>query len=171
MKRKNILLAALAFALVLTAAVGSAMAYFTTNAEAKGGCAIELGGKTTVKEEFSNWTKHVSIQSEPDSEPVYLRVKAFCGSEYELIYSDGSGKWTPGSDGYYYYSDIVNAGETASTLDIRIGQVPVEVRDADSFNVVVIYERTPVQYQEDGSPYADWSIQLDSGTAEGGVEE
>lgn len=168
-KHRNLWLTALAITMVLTAVIGPALGYFTTHAEASGSHPIQLGSTTTIGEEFSNWTKHVSVTSEEDSEPVYIRVKAFCGSEYTLVYSDGDGRWTPGSDGYYYYTPIVGAGETTSTLDIRIENVPAEVRDAESFNVVVIYEGTPVQYHEDGSPYADWSIKLTEKTAEGGV--
>ena len=116
MKHKNLILTALAAAMVLTGAMGSAYSYFTTNAEAAGAATISLGSRTEVQEEFSNWTKHVTVTSTEDSEPVYVRVKAFCGSEYSLVYSDSEGNWTPGSDGYYYYTPIVNAGETTTEL-------------------------------------------------------
>lgn len=104
-----------------------------------------------------------------DSEPVYIRVKAFCGSEYSLVFSDESGKWTPGEDGYYYYSDIVNGGGTTDELLVKIENVPEDVTDADSFNVVVVYESTPVLYREDGTPYADWNSKVNTGTVEGGA--
>ena len=169
MKHKNLILTALAAAMVLTGAVGSTYSYFTTNAKASGIAGISLGSRTEVQEEFSNWTKHVTVASEADSEPVYVRVRAFCGSEYSLVYSDPEGNWTPSSDGYYYYNPIVNAGETTTSLDVRIENVPADVTDAASFNVIVIYETTPVQYREDGTPYPDWSITLTTGTAEGGA--
>ncbi len=168
MKKKNILLAALAVSLTLSAGVGSAWAYFTTYAQARGGYTIELGDKTTVEEDFSAWTKHVAITSNADSEPVYVRARAFCGQDYNLVYS-GSEKWTPGADGYYYYSDILNGGETTDVLDVRIENVPEEIEDAAAFNVVVIYETTPVRYHEDGEPYADWTATLNTGTVEGGA--
>ena len=38
----------------------------------------------------------------------------------------------------------------------------------DNFNVIVVYESTPVLYNADGSAYADWSFTLDNGTSEGG---
>lgn len=168
MKKKNILLAALAVSLTLSAGVGSAWAYFTTYAQARGGYTIELGDKTTVEEDFSAWTKHVAITSNADSEPVYVRARAFCGQDYNLVYS-GSDKWSPGADGYYYYSDILNGGETTDVLDVRIENVPEEIEDAAAFNVVVIYETTPVRYHEDGEPYADWTATLNTGTVEGGA--
>ena len=81
-------------ALVLSAAVmmagagvGKAWAYFTTYTEAAGGYTVHLGDRTEITEEFTNWTKHVVITSEEDSEPVYIRVRAFCGSRYTLQYS------------------------------------------------------------------------------------
>lgn len=170
MKRKNILLAALAVSLTLSAGAGSAWAYFTTYTDAAGGYTLELGDKTTItEEEPTNWTKHVVITSQEDSQPVYVRARAFCGSDYELLYSDGSGKWSPSDDGYYYYSDILNAGESTEMLDIKIENIPEEVKNGDNFNVVVIYETTPVRYREDGTPYADWSAKLNTGTVKGGA--
>lgn len=169
MKKKTVFLTALAVILVLTAAIDSAWAYFTTYAEAKGGHALSLGDETKVEEDFSSWTKHVSIQSDADSEPVYIRVKAFCGSEYKLVFSDKSGKWSPGADGYYYYSDIVNGGEATAELQVKIENVPEDVTDAESFNVVVIYESTPVLYREDGTPYGDWTNKVNTGTVKGGA--
>lgn len=168
MKRKNILLAALAVSLTLSAGAGSAWAYFTTYTDAAGGYTLELGDKTTVSENFSSWTKQVSITSREDSQPVYVRARAFCGSEYTLVYS-GSEKWSPNSDGYYYYSDILNAGESTEILDVKIENIPEDVKNGDNFNVVVIYETTPVRYREDGTPYADWSAKLNTGTVKGGA--
>lgn len=168
MKKKNILLAALAVSLTLSAGAGSAWAYFTTYANASGGYTLSLGDKTTISEnEPTSWTKHVVITSQADSKPVYVRARAFCGSDYELIYS-GSAKWSPNSDGYYYYSDILNGGESTDMLDIKIENIPEEVKNGDSFNVVVIYETTPVRYHEDGTPYADWTAELNT-TVEGGA--
>lgn len=42
--------------------------------------------------------------------------------------------------------------------------------DGESFNVIVIYESTPVRYDENGEPYADWSETLDVVTATGKPE-
>ncbi|MCI9647576.1 MAG: hypothetical protein HFH40_12435 [Lachnospiraceae bacterium] len=165
MKKRSIFLAALAAVMIAAGTVGSAWAYFTTYAEAQGGYPISLGDETRIEEEFSDWTKHIAITSAEDSEPAYIRVKAFSGSEYTLVYSDASGKWTPGEDGYYYYADIVEGGQTTEPLDVKIENIP---EDAKDFNVIVIHESTPVQYDEDGNPYADWNIKLDSGEVEGG---
>ncbi len=168
MKRRTLYLAALALILVLGAGIGESLAYFSTYAEAKGGYVIELGDRTELKEEFSNWTKRVTVVSAEDSEPVFIRVKAFCGSRYSLSYLDESGRWSLGDDGYYYYSEIVPGGGSTAELQIRIGNVPASVKDGDSFNVIVIYESSPARWREDGTAYADWSVILDRVSTEGG---
>ena len=162
---KSKILALLAVVMILGAGIGTAYGYFTTYTEAAGGYTIWLGDETEIEETFSAWTKHVIIASEEDSQPVYIRAKAFCGSEYELEYIDESGKWTLEADGYYHYSDIVYGGESTEELLVRIGNIPEEITEPAEFNVVVIYESTPVRYDTAGNPYADWTVTLDSGSA------
>lgn len=160
-------MALLAVALVLGGSIGSALAYFTTYARASGGYTIHLGARTEIEEQVSNWTKHVTITVEDGSEPVFVRVKAFAGSQYTLTYSDENGSWTPGADGYYYYAEPVSGGGSTGELLIQIGNVPE--KDVDSFHVAVVYETTPALYDGSGTPYGDWTVTLDSGTTEGGA--
>lgn len=47
-------------------------------------------------------------------------------------------------------------GESTELFDIQIGDLPEDF-DKESFNVVVIQECTPVVYDEDGNPSADWN--------------
>ena len=163
MRRKNILLAAAAFSLtagvVLTPGIGSASAYFTTYTGAAGGRTLQGGSNPDIEETFSGWTKTVTVSNSEGSRPVYVRVRAFSGNAYTLQYRDDSGRWTAGEDGYYYYGDIVNAGEVTAPISVGIDGIPEE---GGSFNVAVIYESTPVQYREDGSAYADWEIRLET---------
>ena len=170
-KCKNVLLAAAACVLILCAGAGSAWAYFTTYTEAQGGYAVRLGSLSTVTETLDSWTKHVVVTNDAASGPVFIRAKAFAGSQYELAYSSAGGKWTLGADDFYYYSDIVEAGGSTEVLDIKIDNVPAEVKDGDRFGVVVVYESTPVVYK-DGEAAADWAAGLVTGSAaEGGVTE
>ena len=156
-----------AAALTLTAGIsaGTAMAYFTTYTEASGGVTLNMGFSETIpKEDFSNWTKHVSVENTGDYD-CYVRVKALAGSKYQdgLQYSDSDGKWTPGEDGYYYYSDPIAPGESTSVLDIRI-----DSKESDaSFNVVVVQESTKVLYNENNEPYADWTQIADTSETTG----
>lgn len=165
--RKTVLAAAVVLGLTALSAVGTASAYFTTYATAQGGHTIHLGNRSQIREEFSRWTKHISLINTGDTE-CYVRVKAFAGSAYTLEYS-GGGQWSAGEDGYWYYEGIVPPGGATEVLDVRI-QLPSvmdetgnSVAYTEDFNVVVIQECTAVRYREDGTPYADWNALLDSG--------
>lgn len=173
MKKRNLRMAAaaasvLAASLVMTSGLRNAWAYFTTNTNAEGGHAVSLAGEvTTVDEEFSfnDWTKHLVVtNTDATGRSVYVRARAFSGDLYPLVYS-GTG-WEADDDGYYYYGEILDAGASAEELLVEIQGVPEEVTDPESFNVVVVYETTPVQYDADGNPYADWTLVLE--TEEGG---
>lgn len=181
MKKSKIFLTAvstLAAGMALTATVGSAWAYFTTNTSASGGYALSLGDETQIVETYSEHTKHLVVTNEGDA-PVYVRARAFSGSRYELTYT-GEG-WQAGTDGYYYYSSAVPGTTTAedgtvlksqtTQLDILIN-FPEDAKEGDDCNVVVIYESLPVQYGSDGSTLppqaADWSAKVLNGRTEGG---
>lgn len=168
--KKNLCLAAAALTLTASLGVGSAMAYFTTYATAAGGASLSLNNTVTIPEEdVVNWTKNVTIQNTGETD-CYVRVQVFAGDKYQdsLQYSDENGKWTPGSDGYYYYSDIVPVGGASEKLLVHIDNMDSE----DNFNVIVVQESTPVLYDENDQPYADWSRVMDSGevTAQEGEE-
>lgn len=165
LSKKSLCLAAAALILTAGISAGTAMAYFTTYTEASGGVTLNMGFSETIpKEDFSNWTKHVSVENTGDYD-CYVRVKALAGSKYQdgLQYSDSDGKWTPGEDGYYYYSDPIAPGESTSVLDIRI-----DSKESDaSFNVVVVQESTKVLYNENNEPYADWTQIADTSETTG----
>ena len=104
------------------------------------------------------------------SDPVYVRARAFCGSQYELIYAGND--WLAADDGFYLYKGIVEGGKTTTELTITVkGE-----EKKNSFDVTVIYESIPVQYDEDGNtlnpvvktesgeranPAVDWNKKLD----------
>lgn len=180
MKKPKWLLAALALAVILGAGIGQAVAYFTSYTEALGGYPIYLGNRTEITEEFNDWTKRVVVHNEAASaEAVWIRVKAF--SSYDLVF-DGA-DWSAGEDGYYYYAYPVEPGTDTGALDIRIGRLdaagtlqkpepPEEDDPQQSFDVIVIYESTPVRFGTDGSRLpADWNEILDTGRMEGGETE
>lgn len=177
----------IAVACIALAGVGAASAYFTTYCQAKGGYTLQLGDTTTVKEDFANWTKSVTVQSDAASEePVYVRVMAYGPEKYPIEYGEpgGATNWSQAADGYYYYTGnggILNPGETTPQLDLMIRRVPstdpstgVAPQLGDGFNVVVVYETTPVQYKSDGTAVdpeaADWSVKLETGNAGDALE-
>ena len=160
---KTLVLASLALILVLGLSVGSAMAYFTTYAVAEGGVEIDLGfTNTQIEENVVAGQKQLVLTNTGDFD-CYVRLKALTGDAHKdsIVYSEpgGAGLWTPGGDGYYYYSDIVAA--KGSTAQINVGfAFPADEEPAD-FNVIIIQECTPVLYDADGSAYADWTVKAD----------
>ena len=164
MKRSRILLTFLALALVLSMGIGTAWSYFTATTRAAGEMWVHLDTTTDIEEPtVVNGEKHIVITNDEGSEPVYVRARAFAGaSAGELTYS-GEG-WTDGGDGWYYYGSILEGGDASEELLVRISALledKDDLEDGDNFNVVVVYESTPVQYDADGVPFADWSLILD----------
>lgn len=160
LSKRTICLAAAAVALTGTLAVGSAYAYFTTYSEAKGNVVFQMGEtRTEPHEEVKEGKKIVSIENTGDYD-CYIRVKAYAGNNYNLSYADGgSGKWYDGGDGYWYYKDILEAGSTSETVLVNIPKELLEdITDEKDLNVIVIQECTPVQYDDNGEPYADWNV-------------
>lgn len=171
--RRTLLLALAALLLSAGVAAGSAMAYFTTYVTAEGGHELSLGFTTTIpNEEVSDWTKTITLTNTGERD-CYVRLKAFAGSAYTLTYEvNPAGGWSLGSDGYYYWHEILRPGETAGNaggggtpddpLVVRI----TRPQDADqSFNVIVVQECTPVPFDENGNPLAwnqvDWTRTAD----------
>lgn len=169
MKKSNRFLASLAIVMALSGSVGSAWGYFTASTAASGGYPVVVGSDTEIKEDFSAGIKYITITNKEGSAPVYVRARAYCSSQVTVSYADESGKWTPGDDGYYYYSDVLEGGKDTAVLQVEIENIPKDAKDGDSFNVVVVYECTPVLYK-DGAPYADWNQILNNAdNAEGGA--
>lgn len=160
MNKKLICLTSAALILVAGLSVGKALAYFTTYTEAEGGIELDLGYTETIPDEkVIDGAKQVIIRNTGDYD-CYVRMKALVGSSYVINYAEpgGEGKWTPGADGFYYYSDIVPAkgGETTQ-INVNITFPSTEEDEVPNFNVIIIQECTPVLYKDGGEPYADWT--------------
>lgn len=156
----NSVMALAAAALVLTGAgVKSASAYFTTYVSAGGSQVVHMGSQTEIHEEVSEMTKHISIENTSQTNDCYVRIKVFHGSQLDISYTDQSENgnlWRYSeADGYWYYEPILAPGGKTELLDARI--LLPEGFDQDSFNVVVIQECTPVVYDAQGNPMADWT--------------
>lgn len=154
---KTALLAALAVLLVLGTSITASMAYFTTFAEAEGGQELSLRYETEL-DEGDGPDKQVSIQNTGDIE-CYVRVKAFAPGGVVLDYTPADSDWEKpqeNGDGYWYYNKILPAGEATSILKIAVNSGKTS-QQLKNFNVVVVQECTPVLYDSDGKPYADWN--------------
>lgn len=171
MKKKYLFLTVITTVLILGATIGGTMSYFTANASASGGLKLNLGPKTEITEKVpDSHTKQLTVTNDADSVPVYVRAQAFVGTEYKdsLNYS-GEG-WSKSGD-YYLYADLVDPGESTTVLKVTFTE-PENAKDGDTFNVIVVYEATPVQYDDSGNVIpaasADWDVILDTGVTEGG---
>ena len=161
------LLTAIAVMLVMSAVMGSAWAYFTTYAVAKGGVTLQFGHEDRITEGFSSWEKTLNIASTDDSRPVYLRMKAFC-ADYEITFGNDE-NWESVGD-WMYYKEVLQPGtslaDSGDELKVKISGVPENtaegVKNGDTFNVIVIYESTEVQYNADGSTVAPWDADWDT---------
>jgi hypothetical protein len=172
MKKRNLILSGIAVLMILVASVPSALAYFTTYVYAEGKKTVVLGDRTTIQEPaVDKWIKQIQITADETSEPVYVRAKAFAPDDYVLSYSGTN--WKPGEadDFYYYGNPISKDNKNADLLNVQIkmkdGTLPPDGKEGETFNVVVIYEYTPVLYKEDKDgnlvPYADWTKDVTPG--------
>ena len=163
MKKKLVMvLTAVALISVAAAGIGTASAYFTTFARAYGTQTVKLGDETTIKENYESFKKTVRIDNNKKSATaVYVRAKAFAGSEFYGLTYEGSG-WALQSDGYYHYASPVEPGSSTADLAVKIvdkatGKDPI-VHDGHSMNIVIVYETTPA-IKDGGETYqpADWT--------------
>lgn len=190
MKKRRILLALLALALAATTVLPAAMAYFSTNARTDGHLTLKLGGRTTVEEEefnFADMQKTVNITATEEAQPMWVRARAYVAAPFEVSY-EGSDGWTEGADGWWYYEKPLASytddlpgwlTDKAAPLIVKIFVEGVEPKDLpgymtdEGFEVPVVYQTTPVQYNEDGTPKemtteALWSVPVKT---EGGNAE
>ena len=176
MKKKSILLAALAAVLVIGAGAGAARAYFTARDEAAGGVEIELGTHTIIEEPewVQDWVKNVVITNNTDSkQDVWVRAKAIYPKQYPVQYLPEGTSWTasPDAEGWLYYTLPLAPGQAAEGLKAHITGVPVEEVKDKEFNVTVVYEAVPVEYNSAGEAVytdADWNYTYDSSSTRGG---
>lgn len=158
-KKASIAMAAAALCMVAGLSIGGTSAYFTTYVSAGGSQTVSLGAQTKIQEEVSDMTKHISVKNTSQMEDCFVRVKLFYGNGLTVTCTDRSesgGLWNYSeADGYWYYAQPLAAGASTEILDAKI-EVP-DGFDRAEFNVVVIQECTPVIYDDNNRPSADWS--------------
>ncbi|MBR4472910.1 MAG: hypothetical protein IKS55_04660 [Oscillospiraceae bacterium] len=170
MKKRTLILAVLAVLLVLCSSIGSAIAYFTTFASARGGYVIQLGGKTEITERIVENRKIISIKNTPEKPedagkyPVFVRVKAFTDSDGVLddssnaLYPGNSDAlWERDGENCWRYRKALYAGEEtepAFTIDVSSNR-RLKPEETMILDVVVVYESVPAVFTDDGSPDLD----------------
>ena len=127
---------------------------------AKGGYTVYRDATTTIDEQYEDWVKYVTITS-VDGEPVFVRARAYTGSEFSLHYEGEN--WSDGGDGWWYYALPLEKGQSAAVLKVYIDEVPINPENDLGFDVAVVYESTVALYKPDGSAYAKFDEVLDQG--------
>ena len=156
MNKKKLLIIILTVALVLTAGIGSAYAYFSDNSEANGMLKI-APIDTEIKETVIKKEKHATIYSEENAAEVYVRARAFSGNDADLTYH-GDG-WYDGGDGWWYYGSpgtlsILHPGTQTSELVVNVEKVlRDDAEPGEDLNVIVVYEAARVLYDEVNAAY------------------
>ena len=153
-------MAALALLLVLTAKTGISSAYFTTYTEADGSGVIAVKPDVEIDEHVNNLQKVISLKNSGNC-ACWGRVKIICPAGVTYAVPE-DGHWVGQEDGYYEYIGIIPAsGSTAVPLTVNITVEDSEIV-ADTFNVIVIEESIPVQYDEQGREIypPDWNLKM-----------
>lgn len=149
MKKRQLVLFALAIALVLCSTIGTSFAYFTTYVTAKGGYVIQAS--PTITEPVIDKAKNITITNSAGASPIFVRVKVLCGEEFvSALTVEGDG-WSEGSDQYYYYGTPLNGGESTTVLLAKIGDLPERIKDSEDFNIIVVYESVLAVYDSQGN--------------------
>ena len=148
---------------VTAANVNQASAYFTDYTEAQGGLQAKAI-KIIADEYVSDLQKTITVKNVGEVD-CWARAKVISGSLFGITYEPGD-DWRDGGDGYWYYDKILNpATDTEGTQISSPIKASITIEgevDADEFmsefNVIVITECTPVLYDNQGQPYADWNL-------------
>ena len=169
MKKKYFVLILLIAALVFSASIGGALAYFSTYTTALGGYPVKLDNNPEPEEVYDKGVKSLTIENKGDG-LIFVRAKAIATEGVNLTYQPGE-SWTENNlsnstdgAGYYYYSKALenkDAGETlkkTTALNITITFPSHPITDenvpfaiGDEVNVLVLFESVPAVYNSNGT--------------------
>lgn len=178
MKRKKLVIGVFALLLIACAVITPAVAYFTANAEADGAIPISFQYKTEIEDSVVDWLKSVRIQNiknpvpgkpEIESDPIWVRARAFSGETYPLIEAPADANdWVKVGDWWYYQHPLL-AGQYTSYITFELTGFPAESAEDINFttiNVAVVYESLLVRYDTAGNPITpevkEWHNTLDT---------
>ena len=150
-KKIIIVLSLLALVLIYFASIKSAMAYFTTYAEAEGSHPLVLQSQSEIIEKVEGWKKNIQIKNNYNTK-IYVRVAVFSVQSLSISGED----WEEKKDDYWYYQKPLSPQDTTPVLEAKIA-APQDPPVQENFNVAVVYETIPVLYDKDGKPIEDWN--------------
>lgn len=169
MKRKQKIGLMALLVLILSASIPSTIAYFTTYASALGRVEISLQAETEIIEQLPTpYSKHIQVQLDQGSQPVYVRVRAFSGSAYPIEARPSSANWKQNGQ-YWEYMIPLFPEEGRNITDEIVFEIQPKENEVQNFNIVVVSESIPVKFDENGNPLpADWNktIEIERGEGE-----
>ncbi|MBQ6390269.1 MAG: hypothetical protein IJH88_01440 [Eggerthellaceae bacterium] len=171
MRKKAILLASLAVALVLGMSITPAWGYFTDTHTANGGLQVRVTPSPTIYEWYAEGTKHLVVSNEQNAtSPVFARARVITTLDTAVAGEGWYGPVTDGDAQWYYYGTSENdlteiaPGASSNELTVKITFPRLESATqpdgsayGDQLNVIVYYEATAVEYRADGTTFADWN--------------
>ena len=137
----------LALLLLLAPATKTAYAYFTDYEAARGGAVIRLGGETHLEEEVKEGNKTVVISNTGDTDLV-VRVMILGNADYMTV--DPGKDWQEGTDGAWYYTAVLAAGEDTTAINVNVKTGPGEAAENQDFDITVVHEASRVIYETTG---------------------
>lgn len=166
-------------ALICTAAVATTVAYIITKTGSKENIMTPSKVACEVAETFDGDIKtNVKVKNTGDTS-AYIRAAVVVtwtsddennkvsaitpveGVDYVIVFAE-NGKWTLGSDGYWYYADAVNEGVFTQTLIENC--LPVDGRTPDGFVLSVEIVASAVQSSPAQAVKDAWGVDVYNGT-------
>ena len=153
MTKKKLLFTLLIVMIITMVTVPPTLAYFSTYVRVPGHKPVHVNEKVIIKEDGDTF-KHVTLQADADSDPVYVRIAVFAPTEVESELVLEGDNWVENGI-YHEFTKPLYAGETA---DITIKLKDENKIGREKFDLVVLYEYVPAQTKPDGSLYVDWTF-------------
>ncbi len=164
MKNKKVILATAGVLIcgviaVVSAVSGTATAFLSDNSQINNQFIVGYN-TTTVEEDFptptpvpsgGNVAKTVRVRNQGDV-PCYIRVALSYSEDLVTLNGLDTDNWVYGEDGYYYYKNVVDVGD--STTDL-FTSVTINGEAEASELVVNVYEES-VQTVDGSNPYTDY---------------
>lgn len=176
-------------------AVSPAWAYFTDSHGTRGGVRVNVEPRTDIEEEYGERVKHARIRNTSKDVPVFVRARVYTNAaEYLGPVSGENWTSAPDAEGWYYYGLVLDpydpeadpkpdpARSVTRPLDVAVNFKTREttriidadgtvseftntVHDGENFNVIVVYEAVPIQFDDGGSlldpQECDWALAFD----------
>ncbi len=107
-----------------------------------------------IDESYGAWFHHITfINNGTDAR--WVRAKVLSDNEHSIEYEGEY--WYGGNDGYFYHHFAIEDSCQSGELIAEIKNIKENPAEGEHFNVIVVYETVPVEYNEEGAPIqANW---------------